>query len=122
MAIETVLVSRRGQEIPYSPKRHLRPEEIEQIVAGYLAGTTTRELGERFEVDRTTVSGILKNGGVTMRRRSMESAEVEHAIQLYKPGLSLAKISEVLPYDPSTIWRKLKSLAITTRDSQGRYR
>ena len=49
--IETVLDVPRGQEIPYSPKRHLSPSEIEQIVAGYLAGTTARELGERFEVD-----------------------------------------------------------------------
>ena len=64
-AITTVLDVPRGQKIPYSPKRHLGPGEIEQIVAGYLAGTTTRELGERFEVDWKTVSGILKSNGVT---------------------------------------------------------
>jgi len=110
----------RGQEVPYSPKRHLSPDQIEQIVAGYLAGTTARELGERFEVDRSTVSGILKANGVTMRRHPMQPAEIKLAIQLYESGLSLAKLSEVLPYDPSTTWREFKRLGIGTRDYQGR--
>lgn len=38
--IQIVLDVPRGQEILYSPKRHLCPEQIDQIVAGYLAGTT----------------------------------------------------------------------------------
>ena len=32
--IQTVVDIPRGQEVPYSPKRHLSPSEIEQIVAG----------------------------------------------------------------------------------------
>ena len=112
---ESVLDVPRGQEISYSPKRHLSSSEIEQIVAGYLAGTTARELGERFEVDRKTVSGILKNNGVTMRLQSMQPDEIEHAIRLYASGLSFAKIAAVLPYDPSTIWRGLKRIGIPRR-------
>ena len=34
----------RSQEVSYSSQRHLSPEETEQIVAGYLAGTTAQEL------------------------------------------------------------------------------
>jgi len=57
-----------GQEVPYSPKRHLSHEQIQEILAGYLAGSTAKELGERFEIDHATVSKILNANGVTMRR------------------------------------------------------
>ena len=117
-AMKTVLDIPRGQEIPYSPKRHLSPDHIEQIVAGYLAGTTARELGKRFEVDRTTVSGILKSNGVTMRQHPMQTAEIEQAIQLYKSGWSLVKIAERIPYDPSTIWRTLRLRRVEMRNPQ----
>ena len=112
----------RGQEIPYSPKRHLGPAEIEQIVAGYLAGTTARELGERFEVDRKTVSGTLKSNNVTMRLHPMQPAEIEHAIRLYESGLSLTKVAEQISYDSSTIWREFKRMNLTMRDCQGKIR
>ncbi|MGD0380630.1 MAG: helix-turn-helix domain-containing protein [Acidimicrobiales bacterium] len=61
MPLETASEAPRGQEIPYAPRRHLSPEQIEEIVAGYLDGTTARELGEKFDVHRTTVSEILKD-------------------------------------------------------------
>jgi predicted DNA-binding protein (UPF0251 family) len=109
-----------GQEIPYSPKRHLSSSEIEQIVAGYLAGTTARELGERYEVDRKTVSRILKANGVTMRLHPMQPEEIEHAVRLYESGMSLTKVAEHLPYDASTIWREFKHRGVVTRDIQGR--
>ena len=121
-AIITVLDVPRGQKIPYSPKRHLGPGEIEQIVAGYLAGTTARELGERFEVDGNTVSGILKSNGVTMSLHPMQPAEIEHAIRLYESGLSLTKVAEQIPYDSSTIWREFTRLNLTIRDCHGNIR
>ena len=53
LATETAIEVPRRQKIPYSPKRHLSPDQRDQMVAGYLAGTTVRELGEKFEVHRT---------------------------------------------------------------------
>lgn len=110
----------RGREIPYSPKRHLSPSEIEKIVARYLAGTTARELGEKFEVDRKTVSGILKANGVRMRLQSMQPDEIKQAIRLYESGLSFNIVAEKMSYEASTIWRELKRQGVSTRDCQGR--
>jgi len=41
-----------------------------------------------------------------MRHHPMQPAEIEQAIQLYESGLSFVKVAEILPYDPSTIWRE----------------
>ena len=109
--------SRSGS--PLLPQAPSQPREIEEIVAGYLAGTTARELGEKFEAHRTAVSGILKAHGITMRPHPMQPAEIDHAIWLYESGLSLVKVAEVLHYDQSTIWRHFKQLNVRTRDSHG---
>lgn len=37
--------------------------EIKELVAGYQAGSTAKELGERWGIHRTTVSAILKTEG-----------------------------------------------------------
>ncbi len=100
----------------------LTPEQIEQIVAEYLAGATARKLGEGFEVDRKTVSGILKSNGVTMRLHSMQPGEIEQAIRLYESGLSLANVAKRIPYKASTIWRELKRIGVQMRDCQGKRR
>jgi hypothetical protein len=47
--------------ILYSPKRHLMPNEIEELVGGYQAGSTAKELGGRWGVHRTTVAAILRS-------------------------------------------------------------
>ena len=119
MAIETVVKVSGGHEVPYTPKRHLSPEQIEEVVAGYLAGTTAQELGQKFEIDRTVVSRILRTNGVTMRLNSMQPAEIEQAIRLYESGLSLAKLAQIVPFDPSTIWREFRRLNVTMRDCHG---
>jgi hypothetical protein len=93
LAIETVLEAPRDHEVPYSPKRHLSPHEIEQIVAGYLAGATARELGEKFAVYRTTVSAILKTKGVTMRRQPTQPEEIDQAIRLLRVGTAIDQSS-----------------------------
>src|ERR1700694_497366 len=68
-----------------SPKRklHLASEQVEAIVADYRAGSTAKELGAKFGIHRSTVSGLLKRRGVTLRSRSLGAKEVANAIELY---------------------------------------
>jgi hypothetical protein len=49
----------------------------------------------------------------------MQPAEIEQAIQLYESGLSFVKVAEILPYDPSTIWREFTRQGVPIRDCQG---
>lgn len=49
----------------------------------YQAGATVYQLGERFGIDRRTVSVILHRHDVPMRRRGLSPHEVDEAVQLY---------------------------------------
>ena len=49
-----------GDLIPHSPRHHLTTHEIEELVAGYQAGSTAKELGDRWRVHRSTVAALLK--------------------------------------------------------------
>ena len=57
-----------------------------------------------------------------MRQHPMQPAEIDRAVQLYESGLSFTNVAEQLPYDASTIWRKLQRTGIPGRDCQGRPR
>jgi hypothetical protein len=62
---------------------------------------TTYELGDRFGIDRRTVSAILHRHSVDMRRRGLSPNQADDAIRLYESGWSLARIGEHLGVDPT---------------------
>jgi hypothetical protein len=76
--------------------RQLGTDQIEQLIADYQSGATVYELGDRFGIERRTVSNILHRHGVPMRRRSLSRAQVEDAIHLYNLGWSLARVGDHL--------------------------
>lgn len=49
--------------------RQLDQDQVQTLIQGYAAGATTYELGDRFGIDRRTVSAILHRHDVPMRRR-----------------------------------------------------
>jgi hypothetical protein len=51
--------------------RQLDADQVQELIAGYQAGATGYELGDRFSVERRTVSNILKRHDVPMRRRGL---------------------------------------------------
>lgn len=87
-----------------------------------MAGDTTYELGARFGIDRRTVSNILHQHDVPMRRRGLSPDEVDDAIHLYNLGWSLARVGADLNVDHVTVLTKLHGRGIPTRDSHGRPR
>ena len=66
--------------------RQLDTDEVQVLIRGYVAGATTYELGDRFGIDRRTVSTILHWHGVPIRRRGLSSDQVDEAIYLYDLG------------------------------------
>ena len=58
-------------ELPPSPRyrtqRQLKPEEVEQVVAAFKAGTSMQKLADRFGVDRTTILRRLQALGLRTR-------------------------------------------------------
>lgn len=102
--------------------RHLDQDQVQMLVQDYAAGATTYELGDRFGIDRRTVSAILHQFDVPMRRRGLSPSQVDEAIHLYRLGWSLARVGEHLDVDPTTVLNRLQERGIRTRDTHGRAR
>lgn len=102
--------------------KQLDADQAQQVIHGYLAGATTYELGTQFGIDRRTISNILHQNDVQMRRRSLSPEEVDNAIHLYGLGWSLARVGEHLGVVHTTILAKLRQHGIPTRDTHGRPR
>ncbi len=100
----------------------LTAAEIDDSIAGYQAGATTRQLGRTFGVDRRTVARTLASRGVELRGAPMTLGHVEEAAKLYAQGLSLARIADRLGYHTTTIHLRLKSAGVLMRDTHGRER
>lgn len=96
--------------------------QVRELIAGYQGGATVYELGERFGIERRTVSEILRRHHVPMRRRGLTSEQVDDAIRLYGMGWSLARVGQHLGVDGMTVLNKLRERGIPTRDNQGRPR
>ncbi|MQA63863.1 MAG: hypothetical protein GEU86_20900 [Actinophytocola sp.] len=102
--------------------RQLDADHIQELIAGYQAGATVYELGDRFGIERRTVSTVLRRHGVPMRRRSLSIDQVDTAIYLYTLGWSLARVGEHLGVDPTTVLNCLRRRGVRTRDAHGRPR
>jgi hypothetical protein len=102
--------------------RQLCTDQIEQLIADYQSGATVYELGDRFGIERRTVSNILHRHGVPMRRRGLSPEQVDDAIHLYNLGWSLARVGQHLGVDHTTVLNKLRERGVPTRDTHGRPR
>ena len=69
--------------------RQLDADQVQELIAGYQAGATVYELGDRFSVERRTVSNILKRHDVPMRRRGLSPEQVDDPVRCQKAMQSL---------------------------------
>ncbi|PXY25742.1 hypothetical protein BA062_25500 [Prauserella flavalba] len=102
--------------------RQLGSEQVVQLIADYQSGATVYELGDRFGIERRTVSNILHRHGVPMRRRGLSEDQIDEAVQLYNQGWSLARISARMDVDKWTVRQRLFERGVEIRDPQGRPR
>ncbi|MEC3975793.1 hypothetical protein [Amycolatopsis sp. H20-H5] len=100
--------------------RQLADEHIQELIAGYSSGATVRALGDRFGIERRTVSTILRRHGVPTRRRGLTPEQVDDAIHLYNFGWSLAWIGARMDVTAGTVRKRLLEHDVTMRDTHGR--
>jgi hypothetical protein len=93
--------------------RHLKPDQIDKLIAGYQAGATVYELGAQFKIDRKTVSRILRQHHIPMRRTGLRPQQVDEATRLYEDGWSTAHIAERMNTDQRTVQRRLAERNVT---------
>jgi DNA-binding CsgD family transcriptional regulator len=114
-------------EAPRKPKartirqvhRRLRPDEIEYLADGYRSGLTVYELSDRFRIDRRTVALVLKRSEVPLRHQPLSPTQVEQAIALYKSGLSLVRVAEIIGCSHGTIWHRSRMLESSFERGRG---
>jgi lambda repressor-like predicted transcriptional regulator len=81
---------------PYRPFRvinRLGPEGVAQLVTDYESGLTAPELQEKYNLSRGSVLGVLKEAGVSMRRKPLASEQVAKVMGLYETGLSIREMA-----------------------------
>ncbi|MCA1675280.1 MAG: helix-turn-helix domain containing protein [Actinobacteria bacterium] len=102
--------------------KQLESQQVQKLITEYTAGATIYQLGERFGIDRRTVSTILHRHDVPMRRRGLRPDQIDEAVRLYEDGCSLARISARIGIDPTTVLARLRDRGVKMRDTQGRER
>jgi hypothetical protein len=102
--------------------RRLRPDAIDQLVAGYQAGSTVYQLADQFRIHPSTVSKVLERQGVPRRNRPLSPAQITQAAELYATGQSLVRVGKQLGCDGSTARLALIKAGVQMRDCQGRER
>jgi hypothetical protein len=74
----------------YRLARRLEPGQIDQLLADYRAGATTRNLAEKYNISKTAVTELLTAHNVPLRHQGLSPSQVREAIQLYTAGHSVA--------------------------------
>lgn len=74
----------------------LRPEQVASLVTEYEQGVPVRELTERYNVHRTTVTEHARRNGLSLHRRSLDEDERVKVAGLYEDGLLTGMIAERL--------------------------
>jgi len=109
---------RRGRTPPkfrYRLTQRLEPDKIEQLLAGYSAGATTRDLAEKYKVGKTAVTELLAAHQVPLRHQGLSRSQVAEATQLYTAGQSVAQAARALGVSPSSVYDALKRSGVQMR-------
>jgi transposase-like protein len=111
----TITCGRVPSDSSRQVQRRLPPEEIEELVASYLAGATALALASKHSIHRTTVLALLERHRVSRRGRVLTSEHVERAVSLYASGRSCASIGKELQVNPETIRQALLKAGLAMR-------
>lgn len=100
-------------------QRLLSPDEEEQVVALYLAGSTAEDVTAQFGIHRLTVSRAVRRAGGRVSREPLTQHEVDRATALYSSGLSLADVATKLSLPRESIRRQLIQAGVNMRTKGG---
>ena len=91
-----------ARPVPRSRRRPTRADCVE-LVTGYQAGETIRQLADRFGFHRETVSRVLERAGVCRRYHLPRGVDLDQADDLYAAGLSITEVAEVMGIGRTTL-------------------
>jgi hypothetical protein len=102
---------------PRQQQRRLGPEQVDEVVARYIAGASIDALAREYRINGTTVISHLERNGVERRRnpRKMTDGKVRAAADRYATGISLAAVAVEFGVCDRTLRREFMNAAIETR-------
>lgn len=92
----------------------------EEIISRYRAGEPSTALALEFEVAKVTITNMLRENNMVIRRQPLSAAQVKQAILKYGDGESLARIGAKLRVSPETVRRCLLAEGVVLRARHGR--
>ena len=116
---EPVENGRKSARTVRQGQRRLGSEEVGRLVQARLDGALVTELASEFGIHRSTVASILDRHGMVDRRDALRPQDVQHAVELYEAGLSLATIAQHLGVHPSSVYYRLRRMGIDLRTRPG---
>jgi DNA-binding MarR family transcriptional regulator len=100
-------------------RRLTKPQQTE-LIERYRSGDLMTELAKKFEIDRRTVSAILKRHKVPTRPQGLSVEQIQDAVLMYAQGNSLTVIGSKLGVDRRTVDKRLRKQSVQMRDTRGR--
>lgn len=74
-----------------------------ELLAGYADGVPVHELATRFQVHRGTVTKLVRQAGLAVRRPAVPEPVRQEAVRLYVDGLTLVEVGERLGINDKTV-------------------
>ena len=96
-------------------QRRLTAQQVEQLVAEYMAGDDMTVLAARWGLHRTTVAGHLRRADIVLRRQGIPAESMDEAIRLYGEDWSCLRLAERYGCDDETVRKTLKRAGVHLR-------
>lgn len=77
---------------------------VQQLLTDYEAGSSGRELAERYGLARSTVIELLRKHGVPVRYPRVIAEDAAEMVRLYQSGVRQVDIAARFERDPGNIW------------------
>ena len=96
--------------------------DITELIDSYRGGAKIKELAQRFDVHRSTVSSLLHRHGVELRPVGLSPDQIRDTARRYGDGWSLARLAEKFSVDDMTVRRYLLLADVAMRSPYERHR
>jgi hypothetical protein len=102
----------RGRRRERRISKRLNAEQIELLIAEYVAWKPSAELGRRYGIAKSSVVRLVREAGELVRHPSLSTAQTAQLIALHEAGLSQKDIARRLRRSPSAVWHCLRRMGL----------
>lgn len=110
------------EQVSRSLRRRLEPALVRRIVTEYEADATTPSLCDTYGLSKTGILRLLRDEGVTVRRRPLTVDQIEVARKLHEHGHPIAAIATHLDTSYNNVRQRLIEEGVQLRPRGGSYR